>query len=219
MFVSLPLARFSCEIPSRFCDFSRRYGQENFPLGSGAEVAVAFGCGAQALISVLHRAISRHWAPFSAHCPLEVVSASHCEKSTYFSWLHGIQTQLLSAAFSQLISQSRARSAALAAFEAKPFPGADSIFSSRCAAISGQLRQPLPPRSRRPKRLGSKDRRSTRRSPPGGGAGTARDYPQIASFQTVVLHAGLETPRPLGEDRGRPKATKHTIARLWFFRK
>jgi hypothetical protein len=60
MFVSLPLARFSGEIPSRFCDFSRRYGQENFPLISGAEAAVAFGCRGQAPISVLHRAISRH---------------------------------------------------------------------------------------------------------------------------------------------------------------
>jgi hypothetical protein len=30
MFVSSPLARFSGEIPSRFCGFSRRYGQENF---------------------------------------------------------------------------------------------------------------------------------------------------------------------------------------------
>ena len=51
-----------------------------------------------------------------------------------------------------------------------PFPGADSIFSSLCGAISGRLRLPsgsLAPRSRRPKRLGSKDRRSARRSPPG----------------------------------------------------
>jgi hypothetical protein len=37
------------------------------------------------------------------------------------------------------------------------------MFSSRCGAISGRLRvcrQPLAPRSRRPKRLGSKNRRS-----------------------------------------------------------
>jgi hypothetical protein len=41
------------------------------------------------------------------------------------------------------------------ASEAIPFPGADSIFSSRCGAISGRLRQPLAPRSPRPKCLGS----------------------------------------------------------------
>jgi hypothetical protein len=48
--------------------------------------------------------------------------------------------------FSQLVSRSRARSAArpwttscgFAAFEAIPIPGADSIFSSPCGAISGR---------------------------------------------------------------------------------
>jgi len=45
MFVSLPLARFSGEIPFAVSDFSRRYGQENFRPVFGAEVAVAFGCG------------------------------------------------------------------------------------------------------------------------------------------------------------------------------
>ena len=54
-------------------------------------------------------------------------------------------------------------SCGLEAFEALSFPGADSMFSNRCGAISGRLRlRPgsLALRSRRPKRLGSKDRRS-----------------------------------------------------------
>src|SRR5277367_1157342 len=69
---------------------------------------------------------------------------------------------------SWVVSRSRARSAARpcttsCGFETSepiPFPGADSIFSSRCGAISGRLRLPsgpLAPRSGRPKRLGSKD--------------------------------------------------------------
>src|SRR5271170_3046943 len=69
--------------------------------------------------------------------------------------------------FLRLVSRSRARSAArprttscgFEAAEAIPFPGADSIFSSRCGAISRRLLSavsPLAPRSRRPKRLGSK---------------------------------------------------------------
>jgi len=41
MFASLPLARFSGEIPSRFRDISRRQGEENFR--PGAEFVVAFG--------------------------------------------------------------------------------------------------------------------------------------------------------------------------------
>jgi hypothetical protein len=56
------------------------------------------------------------------------------------------------------------------ASEPIPFPGADTIFSSLCGAISRRLgfcRGSLAPRSRRPKRLGSKDRGSARRSPPG----------------------------------------------------
>jgi hypothetical protein len=48
--------------------------------------------------------------------------------------------------FSRLVGRSRARSARprtrccrFEAFEPIPFPGADSIFSSRCGAISGRL--------------------------------------------------------------------------------
>jgi hypothetical protein len=56
----------------------------------------------------------------------------------------------------------RTRCCGSEASEAIPFPGADSIFSSRCGAISGRLRfcrRALSRRdSRRPKRLGSKDR-------------------------------------------------------------
>ena len=44
-------------------------------------------------------------------------------------------------------------------------------------------------------------------------------HPQIASFQTVVLHAGLETPRPPGEDRGRPKSYKKHHSCLLVFPK
>src|SRR5271168_4575486 len=63
-------------ISSRDCLFSRRCEAENFrldlfchvhphpgpPAGPGARRT----CGGQAPISVLHRAISTHWAPFSA---------------------------------------------------------------------------------------------------------------------------------------------------------
>jgi hypothetical protein len=46
-------------------------------------------------------------------------------------------------------------------FRALPFPGADSIFSSRCGAISGRLHFAVTPSRAAipPKRLGSKDRR------------------------------------------------------------
>src|SRR5277367_5589527 len=70
---------------------------------------------------------------------------------------------------SWVVSRSRARSAARpcttsCGFETSepiPFPGAESIFSSRCGAISGRLR-PFAVRHsraaiRRPKRLGSRD--------------------------------------------------------------
>ena len=76
------------------------------------------------------------------------------------------------------VGRSRARSAArpcttycgFEAFETLPFPGADSIFSSRCGAISGRLRFAV-----RPSRAAIpatetprfKNRRSARRSPAG----------------------------------------------------
>jgi hypothetical protein len=62
--------------------------------------------------------------------------------------------------------------------------------------------------SRRPKRLGSKDRRSTRRSPPAA-AQERLQSPPNRNFPNCVLHAGLETPRPPGEDRGRLKSSKN----------
>ena len=48
-----------------------------------------------------------------------------------------------------------------------PFPGADSIFSSRCGAISGRLRFAVRRDPSDRNALVQKDRRSARRSPPG----------------------------------------------------
>jgi hypothetical protein len=178
MFGSLRLARFSGEIPSRFCDFSRRYGQEHFrpafaprsPWRSVAGHRHRFQFCIERFQST--RRLFLQLFPNCAEAFARIYVISIC----YTEFILNIYV-----IFSQLVSRSRARSAArpcttscgFAAFEAIPFPGADSIFPSRCGAISGRLRQPLAPRSRRPKRLGSKDRRSTRRSTLGAGAGTA----------------------------------------------
>ena len=97
----------------------------------------------------------------SASSDFKALGAFFCNFAAFSSW--------------RLVSRSRARSAArpcttscgFEASETIPIPGADSIFSSRCGAISGRVRFCRQARSRRSKRLGSKDRRSARRSPPG----------------------------------------------------
>jgi hypothetical protein len=81
-------------------------------------------CRGQAPISVLHRAISKHWAPFYA-------TSQNRDLVILEARLPGPRT----------VSR-RTRCCGSEASEAIPFPGADSIFSNRCGAISGRLRTP-----------------------------------------------------------------------------
>ena len=85
------------------------------PAGPGARRR----CRGQAPISVLHRAISTHWAPFPA-----------TSRNRIFVILEARLPD------PRMVSR-RTRCCGSEASEAIPFPGADSIFSSRCGAISG----------------------------------------------------------------------------------
>jgi hypothetical protein len=93
----------------------------------------------QVTISVLHRAISKHWAPFSATRISDVQSRLISQKG-------GQLRSYTTSSFLRLVNRSRARPAARpctrsCGFESSgaiPFPGADSIFSDLCGAISGR---------------------------------------------------------------------------------
>ena len=122
------------KFPSRSCGQSASSGRPTEPTSTAGrskprgrslvnELALHFR-RRQAPISVLHRAISKPWAPFSATC-------RSCGLA------HG---------------QPRARSTTSCRFEASepiPFQGANSIFSTCCGAISGRLRFCRQARSRR----------------------------------------------------------------------
>ena len=106
----------------------------------------------------------------------------------------GCEAENFASSFSRLVNRSRARSAARpcttsCGFEASepiPFPGADSIFSSRCGAISGRLRFAV-----RPSR----------------GAIPARETPGLARSRGAPARRGaaapLPSPREFGPARSR----------------
>ena len=229
MFVSLPLARFSGEIPSRFCDFSRRYGQENFRPAfwrRGRRSVRLRGTGADfSFASSDFKALGAFFCNFpnwkfvpKPFARIYLISIGYTES----------KPKSFLVIFSQLVSRSRARSAA------RPCTTSCGFARFRGHTISGRgfnLFKPL----RRHFRANSV---SLSHRDPGDRNASAQkiddrldgllraaaqerlgSHPQIASFQTVVLHAGLETPRPPGEDRGRPKTTKNTIACVMVFQK
>jgi hypothetical protein len=122
------------------------------------------------------------------------------------------------------LRDSRARSAArpctrscgFDASETIPFPGADSMFSSHCGAISGRLRvcrQPLSPRSRRPKRLGS-------RSTIGSGSPPTREPSRERPAREATRASRLPgVRRPMERPRAKSRFLCHFVSFQYFARR
>jgi len=132
------------EIPSRFLDFSMLCRQENFPpaiFGASRPVdGAAADFGARPGASVCRRR-SRFFPRFSIYqCFASRKISLPCNNENF---LRHSRAAFVSRRSARPAARPCTTSCGFEASEKLPFPGPDSIFSSGCGAISGQLRPPL----------------------------------------------------------------------------